>query len=128
MKPAILCFTPTPGTILLEPAQPQLWQLVPVLNTQQAFQALADRPYEAVAAESGDTPVGSEDDFLAQVMRRFPQPARLLLFDPGHKRELKPPAGTVHQCLSTPTSLHLLVSAAQRSRLISMLMADPAMQ
>lgn len=128
MKPAILCFTPTPGKILVEQSHPQLWQIVPVLNTQQAFQALANQPFEAVAAEGANQPCPSEDNFFIQVMQRFPQPSRILLFDPQHKKELKTPIGTVHQCLATPTPSHLLVSAAQRARFITALMGDPAVQ
>jgi putative nucleotidyltransferase with HDIG domain len=128
MKPAILCYS---DNAILTPEEPSEapWKIVFAINTEHAYQALNNETFEAVAAASrpiGKT--GSEHEFLSRVMMRFPNPARILLYNPAEKGAITTGNGLIHQCVTVPTSAAQLVSAAQRARFVSRLLEQPAIK
>src|SRR4051812_30674442 len=85
MKPAILCYSDN-AILTPEERSEAPWKIVFAINTEHAYQALANGNFEAVAADSRPTgKTGSEHEFLSSVMMRFPNPARILLYNPSEK-------------------------------------------
>jgi putative nucleotidyltransferase with HDIG domain len=128
MKPAILCYLRT--TVLSPEDKSECpWEIIFASNTDHAYQALSNGSFEAVAADSKPTgKTGSENEFLSGVMMRFPNPARLLLYDPAETGTITTGDGLIHQCVAIPTSGSQLVASAQRARFVTRLLGEPAIK
>lgn len=131
MKPSVLCFTSNPAQVIVDSSSSSDTAIFYAANREHAFQALANRSFDAVAADlPGDAQPGAEQegDFLQAVMHRYPQPARILLFDPKKKKPTSTAGGVIHQCLTTPTSAEVIGSAALRARFVSRLLSEPGIK
>ncbi|HEY0457271.1 MAG TPA: response regulator [Verrucomicrobiae bacterium] len=128
MKQSILCFTSQ--LCVVDAKSTPNWEIRYAANTEHAFQALASQPFEAVATDTEHIGRDStvDKDFLRQVMARFPNPARLLLYNPTDTKSITSHGGVIHQCLTLPTSADLLISAAQRARFVTKLLGDTAIK
>ena len=128
MKQSILCYTEN-DIWAVEKRCECPWRMIFAINAEHAFQALARENFEAIAADSKPSGKdGSEHAFFSDVMLRFPNPTRILLFDPSDKVRITSGNGVIHQCLSLPTSAAQIISAAQRARFVSRLLAQPAVK
>jgi putative nucleotidyltransferase with HDIG domain len=127
MRQAMLCLVKDPKNLPdLQPLRAE-WDIAHALNTEHALQALAQKNFVAIVADAemqGDTDLG----FFTSVMNRFPKLLRILLFDPGDKKSNLKSNGSVHQFVTRPCTLDLLMSAIQRALLINTWLADPVMK
>ena len=127
MKRAILCFLKSTRDLVEFEAE-QDWEFCFVPNSQNAFQALSDRIFEAVVADvAARTETGT--DFLTAVKCRFPNVTRVALFDPANRQIVLTSNGVADQCLPKPCTGEVLISAVQRARLLqNWLVVTPALK
>src|SRR5262245_61787181 len=97
---AILCVAKDSSSVLPSPGLPNPWEIVRTSSPEAGLQALGDRTFAAVATDLKNS--ADSSSFLSNVMERFPQPARILLFNPAEKKPIQTTGGVVHQCLTSP--------------------------
>ncbi len=127
MKRAILCFLKSTRD-LVEFEDEHDWEFCFVPNSQNAFQALSDRTFEAVVTDvEARTETGT--DFLTSVKCRFPNATRVALFDPANRQIVLTSHGVADQCLPRPCTGEVLISAVQRARFLqNWLVMTPALK
>jgi HD-like signal output (HDOD) protein len=126
MKQSILFVVPDPKvTGNLDVARVE-WDIAMASNSEVALQALGQKEFEAVVADSSIQ--GREDlSFLAQVQNRYSHVMRILLCDPGDKKALKSD-GTFHQYVVKPCTPDTVFTAVERARMVDTWLSDPAMK